>query len=134
MLLLIVPVPPTKLTSYLQDNSKSNQEKALIENVKSAVLRRLKAAGIDIYDNIVGQSVRYYTCHHHHHHHHHHITRSNYDWSDQFGTYRGSVFGLTHELLQLAVFRPRIKHPKYHYTTTISAIIITNIKLLLLSS
>ena len=83
------------MSSYLQDTRKSEQEKALIDDVKSAVLRRMKEVGIDITDSIVGQSVR-----------------SNYDWSEQFNTFRGSAFGLTHELGQLAMFRPTIKHPK----------------------
>ena len=36
------------------------------------------------------------------------------NWQADLGLYRGSAFGLAHNLFQLSVLRPRIRHPKIH--------------------
>lgn len=86
---VLVPVPPL---------SQSDEVVGLdISSVRTAVIRRLQAAGCvpnDFESRIVGEGIR---------------TPS--DWKAEFSLYRGSAFGLAHSLSQLSFLRPQIRHP-----------------------
>mmetsp|Transcript_33471 Transcript_33471/g.48527 ORF Transcript_33471/g.48527 Transcript_33471/m.48527 type:complete len:432 (+) Transcript_33471:426-1721(+) len=95
---VLVPVPPLRDSS---DRISQYDEKEVIR-IRAAVLSRMQA----VCDQ-VGQKVTlkdHIVCESH---------RTPSDWQRDFNLFRGSAFGLTHNLQQLSLLRPRIRHPSY---------------------
>jgi len=81
------------------DPSKKQDWNAMKESTRTAVIKRLKNAGLeDIEDHI-----KFEICH------------TPPDWEQVCNVSRGSVFGsLGHNILQMGYFRPHNRHDKYH--------------------
>jgi hypothetical protein len=103
---VLVPVPPLPLDS---DGSGSSNPRPPppghdLATVRRAVLDKLQAMenaaasapvpAVAIEDHIVAERAR-----------------EPAEWKAQFGLFRGSAFGLAHNLDQLSILRPRIRHP-----------------------
>ena len=88
---VLVPVPPLPRG---QGRSEEDDQ-VLVDQVRLAVFKRLAPVCGDVESFIVCES-----------------TRSPITWKDEFGLFRGQVFGLAHSLQQLSLLRPRFRHPK----------------------
>ena len=87
-IMVLVPVPPID-ERLGADERRETTEKA-VERARAAVLLAFAKAGMDGFeDAIVEERVR-----------------TPLGWRDAYGLRRGSVFGLSHPLSQLSIFRP----------------------------
>jgi len=92
-IMVLVPVPPIdESDSEVQLKS---MEDELVAKVREAVIRRFEDIGMkDFREMVVAEEIR---------------TPS--EWRELYSLRRGSVFGLSHPMSQLSVFRPAPKHP-----------------------
>jgi phytoene desaturase (3,4-didehydrolycopene-forming) len=94
---VLVPVSP--LLNHQED--KINANNTFCKSVRDRVLQRIEKAmdasqlSSPIESHLVAE-----------------MMRTAYDWRDEFDLYRGAAFGLRHSLDQLAMFRPRFRHPR----------------------
>ena len=92
-IMVLVPVPPLDERLSLEEAEAATDR--MVNAARQAVIRRFEAAGMDGFGaSIVDERVR-----------------TPLGWREAFGLRRGSVFGLAHNLEQLAIARPGRRHP-----------------------
>ena len=91
--MVLVPVPP--IDERLTPAEADAATERLVRRAREAVIRTFEAAGMEGFgSSIVDERVR-----------------TPPGWRDAYGLRRGSVFGLSHSLQQLALARPARRHP-----------------------
>ena len=90
--MVLVPVPP--LDERLSESEVGAATERIVARAREAVVRTFEAAGMEGFgDAVVDERVR-----------------TPPGWRDAYGLRRGSVFGLSHNLEQLALARPARRH------------------------
>ena len=90
--MVLVPVPP--LDERLSASEAGAATERIVARAREAVVRTFEAAGMEGFgDAVVDERVR-----------------TPPGWRDAYGLRRGSVFGLSHNLEQLALARPARRH------------------------
>ena len=98
---VLVPVPPLPLAAAgaAEGEAAQAQEEALVREVRVAVMRRLEEMSQLAPGTLAGYVVA-------------ELARTPLTWRAEVGLFRGQAFGLAHNLLQLSLLRPRLRHPR----------------------